>query len=178
DLVPLHFGAMVFGGGQENGVRSGTQAVANIAGFGAAAALAAQEMPAETLRLIHLRGRFFSLMADTPELIPTGHPRQRLPHHVSFCLADSHRLRHLTGKALVRQMNLAGIGISAGSACHSGKLSPSPVLQAIGLSDRTAQTGIRLTLGKDTTEADVDWSAMVLKQILARTLSEQTALTA
>jgi cysteine desulfurase len=65
-------------------------------------------------------------------------------------------------------LNLAGIGISAGSACHSGKLSPSPILLAMGYSDLVALGGIRLTVGRDTTEADVDWTAMVLKQVLER----------
>lgn len=166
--------AIILGGGQERGLRSGTQAIANIAGFGVAAELAAAEMPTETLRLIHLRDRFFTLLADTPVLAPTGDPRNRLPHHVSFCLPNT----DITGKTLVRQMNLAGIGISAGSACHSGQLSPSPILQAMGYSDRTAKSGIRLTLGRQTTEADVDWCALVLKQVLARTLPEPSALPA
>jgi cysteine desulfurase len=65
-------------------------------------------------------------------------------------------------------MNLAGIGISAGSACHSGKVTPSPILQAMGYSDRVAKSGIRLTFGRDTRKADIDWTAMVLKQILER----------
>jgi cysteine desulfurase len=65
-------------------------------------------------------------------------------------------------------MNLAGIGISAGSACHSGQVTPSPILQAMGYGDRIAKSGIRLTLGRHTTEADIDWTAMVLKQILER----------
>lgn len=157
--------AIILGGGQEQGLRSGTQAIPNIVGFGMAAELAAVEMPAETLRLIQLRDRLFALLTGIPELVPTGDLRHRLPHHVSFCLPHS----DITGKALVRQMNLAGIGISAGSACHSGQLSPSPILQAMGYSDRTARTGIRLTLGKHTTTADIDWSALALKQILART---------
>lgn len=157
---------IIVGGGQEGGLRSGTQAVPNIVGFGVAAMLAASEMPAETLRLIHLRDRLFALLKDVPELTPTGDPRHRLPHHVSFCLPQG----EVTGKTLVRQMNLAGIGISAGSACHSGQLSPSPILQAMGYRDRAATSGIRLTLGRHTTAADVDWSAMVLKQVLARTL--------
>ncbi|MEM8503250.1 MAG: cysteine desulfurase family protein [Cyanobacteria bacterium P01_D01_bin.1] len=161
-LMPL-----LVGGGQENELRSGTQAIPNLAGFGIAAELAATEMPAETLRLIYLRDRFFAHMADTPELVPTGEPRQRLPHHISFCLPYT----SITGKALVRQMNLAGIGISAGSACHSGQLSPSPILKAIGYGDHAAKTGIRITLGRHTTEADVDWSALVLKQVIARTAS-------
>ncbi|MGL4502582.1 MAG: cysteine desulfurase, partial [Planktothrix sp.] len=74
----------------------------------------------------------------------------------------------LTGKTLVRQLNLAGIGISAGSACSSGKLSPSPILLAMGYDEITALGGIRFTLGRDTTEADIDWTAMVVKQVLKR----------
>ena len=66
----------------------------------------------------------------------------------------------------VRQLNLAGIGISSGSACHSGKLSPSPILKAMGYSDREALAGIRLTLGRDTSAADIDWTALVLKQVI------------
>ena len=153
------------GGGQESRLRSGTQAVPVIAGMGIAAELAAQEMAAETLRLISLRDRLFDLLSDVSGLTPTGDRLHRLPHHVSFCLdapAD------LTGKVLVRQMNLAGIGISAGSACHTGKVAPSPVLLAMGYDDRTAKSGIRLTLGRDTIAADIDWTAMVLKQVLER----------
>lgn len=158
---------IIAGGGQERSLRSGTQALPNLVGFGVAAALAAEEMPAETVRLIHLRDRLFSLLADVDALEITGHPRQRLPHHVSFCLPHT----DITGKALVRQMNLAGIGISAGSACHSGQLSPSPILKAMGYSDRAAKSGIRLSLGRHTTEADIDWVALVLKQVLARALT-------
>ncbi|MGB7058334.1 MAG: cysteine desulfurase family protein [Geitlerinemataceae cyanobacterium] len=166
-LVPL-----LSGGGQEMGLRSGTQAVPTIVGFGVAAQLARQEMDVETPRLMQLRDRLFALLETTPHLIPTGVcsaslqdcPWQRLPHHVSFCIAD---LRAgVTGKTIVRQLNLAGIGISAGSACHSGKVSPSPILQAMGYGDRLARGGIRLTLGRDTTEADIDWTAMVLQQTI------------
>ena len=102
----------------------------------------------------------------------TGDSRHRLPHHVSFCLAEG----EVTGKTLVRQMNLAGIGISAGSACHSGKLSPSPILQAMGFSDRPATSGIRLTLGRHTGRSpDIDWTALVLQQVLSRTLGSLIA---
>jgi len=74
----------------------------------------------------------------------------------------------------VRQMKLAGIGISAGSACHSGKLNPSPILKAMGYRDRHALCGIRLTLGRHTNAADIDWTALVLRQILDRTLPRLT----
>lgn len=164
ELVPL-----LGGGGQEFGLRSGTQAVPTLAGFGAAAALAAEEMATETLRLIGLRDRLFDQLASVAELTPTGDRYQRLPHHVSFCIAaDGDRV---SGRTLVREMNLAGIGISAGAACRSGKLSPSPVLLAMGYSDREASCGIRLTLGRHTTAADIDWVALVLRQVLGRALA-------
>ncbi len=161
ELVPI-----LSGGGQELLLRSGTQSVPTIAGFGVAAELAAAQMATETPRLIKLRNQLFEKLADTPNLIPTGDRIHRLPHHVSFTvLGDG---KNVTGKTLVRQLNLAGIGISAGAACHSGKLSPSPILLAMGYDDIAALGGIRLTLGSDTTPADVDWTAMVLKQVLQR----------
>ncbi len=165
ELVPV-----LPGGGQELRLRSGTQAVPAIAGFGVAAELAAMEMARETPRLIGLRNRLFEQLVDTPNLIPTGDRFHRLPHHASFSvLGDGN---NVTGKTLVRQLNLAGIGISAGSACHSGKLSPSPILLAMGYSDLVALGGIRLTVGRDTTVADVDWTAMVLKQVLERLMPQ------
>lgn len=162
ELVPL-----LYGGGQELRLRSGTQAVPAIAGFGVAAALAAQEIPWETPRLIQLRERLFAQLANTPSFIPTGDRVSRLPHHVSFYVqsADGEKI---SGKTIVRQMNLAGIAISAGSACHSGKSTPSPVLLAMGYHESAALGAIRLSLGRDTTTADVDWTAMVIKQVLQR----------
>ena len=164
-LTPL-----LAGGGQEFQLRSGTQAVPTLAGFGLACQLAAQEMASETPRLIGLRDRLFDLLADVPYLLPTGDRLNRLPHHVSFSVVPPKPIdpATLTGKTLVRQLNLAGIGISAGSACSSGKLSPSPVLLAMGYDEKTALGGIRFTLGRDTTEADIDWTAVALKQVLKR----------
>lgn len=152
ELVPL-----LNGGGQELGLRSGTQAIPIIAGFGNAAELAAQEMSEETPRLMALRDRLFHLLADTPNLVPTGHPQLRLPHHLSFSVQSANK--GISGKTVVRQMNLAGIGISAGSACHSGKLTPSKVLLAMGYSEAAALGAIRLTLGKHTTADDIDWTS-------------------
>ncbi len=162
DLVPL-----LTGGGQEFRLRSGTQPVPLIAGFGLAAELAAADLLTESLRLIRLRDRLFDQLAEVADLTPTGDRLHRLPHHVSFYWRSGDGER-LSGKTLVRQMNLAGIAISAGSACHSGKLVPSPVLSAMGLNDRAAKSGIRLTLGRLTAEADIDWTALVLKQVLDR----------
>jgi cysteine desulfurase len=149
------------GGGQENGLRSGTPANAQIAGLGVAAKLAKDEMTIEIPRLQNLRDRLLKLLQHRLDLQLTGHPTQRLPHHLSFSTNHS-------GRDIVRAMNLAGIGISAGAACQSGKPNPSPILIAMGLADRQAASGIRLTLGRQTTEADVDWTAMVLTQVLDR----------
>ena len=165
DILPL-----LRGGGQEKGLRSGTQAAPAIAAFGLAAELAQKDLISEKMRLMALRDRLFDLLADYPYLLPTGDRFYRLPHHVSFIVRPDDD-SHITGKQLVRQLNLAGIGISSGSACHSGKLSPSPILKAMGYSDREALAGIRLTLGRDTSAADIDWTALVLKQVIDRCLS-------
>ena len=165
DILPL-----LRGGGQEKGLRSGTPAVPAIAAFGLAAELAQKDLISEKMRLIALRDRLFDLLADYPYLLPTGDRFYRLPHHVSFIVRPDDDSQ-ITGKQLVRQLNLAGIGISSGSACHSGKLSPSPILKAMGYSDREALAGIRLTLGRDTSAADIDWTALVLKQVIDRCLS-------
>lgn len=170
ELIPL-----LGGGGQEQGLRSGTQAVAVIAGLGVAAELALQEMEQETPRLRTLRDRLFAQLADCTNLMPTGDRVERLPHHVSFRIVDPElepRKEPITGKTLVRQLNLAGIGISSGAACQSGKVTPSPVLLAMGNNELEAMGGIRLTLGKETTEADIDWTAMVIKQICQRLFAE------
>jgi cysteine desulfurase len=161
---------LLAGGGQEMGWRSGTQAVPQIAGFGVAAELASEELELENLRLISLRDQLFTLLADCPTLRPTGDSTHRLPHHLSFCLQipRCHQQEAITGKTIVRQLNLAGIGISSGAACSSGKLTPNPILLAMGYSETDAVGGIRITLGKSTTAADIEWTAMALQQILDR----------
>jgi cysteine desulfurase len=156
DLTPL-----IQGGGQERGLRSGTQAVAAIAGLGLAAELAEKELTQEASRLYCLRDLLYDLLADITELVPTGMMgRDRLPHHLSFYH------KYLDGRKIVREMNLAGIAISSGSACSSGAIEPSPVLLAMGYSESEAKNSIRLTLGKATTQADVEWTSLVLHQIL------------
>jgi cysteine desulfurase len=157
----LELQPLVRGGGQEGGWRSGTQPIAQIAGFGEAARLIAIEMAREIPRQVALRDRLGELLADRPDLQLTGHPQARLPHHLSFIAPGS-------GRQIVRSMNLAGIGISAGSACHSGKSSPSAALLAMGWSGDQAVRGIRLTLGRGTQKEDVEWAAMALGQVLDR----------
>ncbi len=157
-LIPL-----IQGGGQERGYRSGTQAVAAIAGLGLAAELAEQELCLESARLAKLRDRLFTLLADIPDLIPTGAiGNDRLPHHLSFYH------QYIDGRHLVRAMNFAGIAISSGSACSSGAIEPSPILLAMGYSQIEARNSIRLTLGKSNTDADMEWISLVIHQILSR----------
>ena len=157
-LIPL-----IQGGGQERGYRSGTQAVAAIAGLGLAAELAEKELFYESERLTNLRDRLHILLGELPDLIPTGAiGTQRLPHHLSFYH------KYIDGRRLVREMNFAGIAISSGSACSSGAIEPSPILMEMGYSEIEARNSIRLTLGKSTTEADIDWTALVMHQIISR----------
>lgn len=157
-LIPL-----IQGGGQERGYRSGTQAVAAIAGLGLAAELAEQELVTESIRLTKLRDRLYDLLADIPDLIPTGAMgNDRLPHHLSFYH------QYIDGRRLVREMNFAGIGISSGSACSSGAIEPSSILLEMGYSPTDSRNSIRLTLGKSNNDADIDWTALVIHQILSR----------
>ncbi len=162
-LLPL-----LGGGGQEQGLRSGTSPVAMIAGFGAAAACAFSEIDREPQRLSRLRDRLIEQLQTVSSLKLTGDPHHRLPHHASFCLMSCPPDETMNGRTLVKQMNLAGIAISAGSACNSGKLQPSLVLTAMGYESHLAQSGLRITLGLQTCEADIDWTATALRQILHR----------
>jgi cysteine desulfurase len=151
---------LILGGGQERGYRAGTESVAAIAGLGIAAELAEKELPTESARLTRLRDRLYELLADLSDLIPTGlMGAQRLPHHLSFCH------KYIDGRRLVREMNYAGIGISSGSACSSGAIEPSQILLEMGYSEAEARNSIRITLGKSTTEADIDWTSLVMHQL-------------
>ncbi len=158
---------LLLGGGQENQLRSGTQALPAIAGFGLAASLAQQELESESLRLRELRDYFIDLLlSECPWLSLTGDAYCRLPHHASFLI--KHPQQELTGRKMVRELNLAGIGISAGSACSSGTSVPSPVLLAMGYSEIEATRGIRLSLDRNISKEDLTWTAMVIKQIAER----------
>jgi cysteine desulfurase len=156
---------MLQGGGQEAGLRSGTQSVATIVGFGLAAELASSELLVEQGRLVRLRDRLLMNLNDS-RLILTGCPVDRLPHHLSFAVRDLAG-GVVSGKTIVHQMNLAGVGISSGSACSSGTTQPSRVLGAMGFGE-LALGAIRLTIGRDTQVEDVDWVGVVLKQVLDR----------
>jgi cysteine desulfurase len=143
---------LVHGGGQEFGLRSGTENTAGIVGFGAAAELAAKRIAnGEIDEERRLRDRLIDgVLSRIEDVLLTGHRTQRLPFHASFCI------RYIEGEAMLLRLDFAGIGASSGSACTSGSLEPSYVLLAMGLDHATAHGSLRLTLGKDTTEEDID----------------------
>ena len=146
-LAPL-----VHGGGQEFGLRSGTENPAGIVGFGAAAELAVRRIAnGEIDEERRLRDRLIDgILSRIEDVILTGHRTERLPFHASFCI------RYIEGEAMLLRLDFSGIGASSGSACTSGSLEPSYVLLAMGLDHATAHGSLRLTLGKDTTEEDID----------------------
>lgn len=155
ELEPL-----LWGGGQERGLYSGTQPVAAIGGLGLAAQLAQQELSTEVKRLQDLREQLKIGLTKIGDLVSTGHQEERLPHHLSFCHPE------MGGREIVRKLNQFGIAISAGAACSSGKILPSPILLAMGFTDRQALGGFRLSLGKDTTAADIDQVISVFRSVL------------
>ncbi|MFS4583328.1 cysteine desulfurase family protein [Phaeobacter sp. C3_T13_0] len=143
--------AQITGGGQEMGRRSGTENVIGIAGFGAAAEVAAQTLANGVWeRVAELRDLMeAALAAGSPDTIFVGTSAPRLPNTSCFATPG------WKGETQVMQMDLSGFAISAGSACSSGKVRASAVLTAMGYDELTAQSAVRVSLGPDTTETDV-----------------------
>lgn len=156
-LTPL-----IHGGGQEFGLRSGTENVPLAVGFGVAAEMASARLSrGEHLREASLRDHLIQgILGNVPDSFLTGSASKRLPYHASFCIP------RIEGEAMVMRLDFAGIGASSGSACTSGSLDPSHVLLALGLSHELAHGSLRLTLGKDTTKEDVDYVIATLPPIV------------
>jgi len=138
------------GGGQELSRRAGTENVAGIAAFGAAATAAMAGLPAEGRRLEALRERLENGLRMTPGVIVFSDSVQRLPNTTLFTIPD------LRAETAVIGFDLAGIAVSSGSACSSGKVQPSHVLEAMGFEADIAQGAVRLSMGWSTRDADVD----------------------
>ncbi|MEX2046976.1 MAG: cysteine desulfurase family protein [Chloroflexota bacterium] len=154
---------MQTGGGQEKGRRTGTENVAGIVGLGVAMRLSTERRDSEAAKQRKLRDRIFDgVRARVPGAIVTGHPTERLPNNASFCFPGTQ------GEALIVALDLAGFSVSSGSACTSGETEPSHVLLAIGLEREVAQGSLRVTVGRDTTEADVDAFVAALPPIVER----------
>jgi cysteine desulfurase len=138
------------GGGQERGRRAGTEHVAGIAGFGAAAKAAMAAMAADARRIEALRNRLEAGLSEHPEVTVFSVDIQRLPNTILFTAPG------LKAETAVIGFDLEGVAVSSGSACSSGKVQPSHVLQAMGVSSEQAQGAVRLSLGWSTSDGDVD----------------------
>lgn len=157
----VHPDIFMHGGAQERGQRAGTENLAGIVGIGKAIELATQNLEANAARMSRLRDKLIDgILAEIPDVRLNGHRTERLPNNVNVSI------RYIEGEAMLLRLDLAGIAGSSGSACTSGSLDPSHVLLAIGLPHEIAHGSLRLSLGTDTTEEQVDEVLRVLPGIV------------
>jgi len=154
--------ALFFGGGQERGLRSGTENVAGIAGFGEAARLAREEMEERVGHETGLRDGILSGVADLPGVRVNGNPKQRLSNNVHLSVEG------VEAEGLVLFLDALGYEIASGSACASGGHKASPVLIAMGRSEREAFSAVRITVGKDNTIGEIEGFLEAFSTAVAR----------
>ena len=152
--------AQIHGGGHERGFRSGTLATHQIVGMGEAFRLAKLEMATENERIRMLRDRLYKGLKDIPEVFINGDMEQRVPHNLNISF------NYVEGESLI--MGVKEIAVSSGSACTSASLEPSYVLRALGRSDELAHSSIRMTVGRFTTEEDVDTTIATMKRTVEK----------
>lgn len=154
---------IIYGGGQENMLRSGTENVPGIIGFAKAFEIAQQEREQENARLIELRDYLtHRLTTEIPKVVLNGHPTKRLPNNVNVSVLD------IEGEAVILYLDAKGIYISTGSACTSTTLDPSHVILAIGRPYEYAHGSLRFTLGRRTTKEDLDYVMEVFPAIVEK----------
>ena len=152
--------AQIHGGGHERGFRSGTLATHQIVGMGEAFRLANLEMATENERIRMLRDRLYNGLKDIPEVFINGDMEQRVPHNLNISF------NYVEGESLI--MGVKEVAVSSGSACTSASLEPSYVLRALGRSDELAHSSIRMTVGRFTTEQDVDSTIATMKRTVEK----------
>ncbi len=153
----------IMGGAQEKGRRAGTENVAGIVGLGAAIELATEQLEENRAKMTALRDRLMTgIQTRISEVKLNGHPTNRLPNNVNFSF------KYIEGESILLMLDMNGIAASSGSACTSGSLDPSHVLLALGLPHEIAHGSVRLTLGDETTEEDIDYTIDVLEKTVAR----------
>ena len=152
--------AQMHGGGHERGMRSGTLPTHQIVGMGMAYAIAKQEMGAENERIRMLHDRLLKGLQGIEQVFINGHLDQRVPHNLNISF------NYVEGESLI--MGIKGLAVSSGSACTSASLEPSYVLRALGRSDELAHSSLRITIGRWTTEADIDYAVETIKTNVAR----------
>jgi len=157
-IVPV-----VFGGGQEKGLRSGSENIPGIVGMGKAAEIAKNEIFSESRRMVELRDRLINnIIRDIPHSYLNGHPTERLPNNVNI------RFSYIEGESLILSLDMEGVAVSSGSACTSKTLEPSHVLLAIGLAHEEAHGSLLFSLGRQTSKEDVDYVSGILPNIVKR----------
>jgi cysteine desulfurase len=152
--------AQMHGGGHERGMRSGTLPTHQCVGMGEAFRIAKDEMGTELERIRMLQQRLLRGIADIEQVYINGHPEQRVPHNVNASF------NFVEGESLI--MGIKGIAVSSGSACTSASLEPSYVLRALGRSDELAHSSLRMTIGRFTTEEEIDYVVTTLKDRVAK----------
>ncbi|MDR5878311.1 IscS subfamily cysteine desulfurase [Caballeronia sp. LZ032] len=152
--------AQMHGGGHERGMRSGTLATHQIVGMGEAFRIAREEMATENERIRMLRDRLLKGLQDMEEVYVNGDMKQRVPHNLNISF------NFVEGESLI--MAVKDVAVSSGSACTSASLEPSYVLRALGRNDELAHSSIRFTVGRFTTEQDVDYVINLLKNKIAK----------
>lgn len=153
---------LIHGGGQERRLRSGTENVPAIVGFGKACEIAKAEMKDYVPKMIELRDYLIREVLKIEKTRLNGHPEQRLPNNANFAFA------FIEGESLVLELDFHGISASTGSACSSPTLEPSHVLTSIGLSHAEAHGSLRVTIGRETTKAEIDHLLEVLPKTVKR----------
>ncbi len=153
---------ILHGGQQERGFRGGTQDVPAIVGMGLAAEKAAALQESESIRLEPMRDWLARELTGIDGVTLNGHPTQRSPRHINITAAGA------DGEALLMNLDLEGVAASSGSACSSGTLEPSHVLLAIGKSKSDARASLRFSLGRSTTQNDLEFAVGAFKKALSR----------
>ncbi len=152
--------AQMHGGGHERGLRSGTLPTHQIVGMGEAYAIAKLEMAADNARIQTLHDRLMNGLKDVEQVFLNGHATQRIPHNLNMSF------NYVEGESLM--MGIKGLAVSSGSACTSASLEPSYVLRALGRSDELAHSSLRMTIGRWTTEAEIDYAIETIKLNVAK----------
>lgn len=152
--------AQMHGGGHERGMRSGTLPTHQIVGMGEAFRLARQEMGEELPRIRALQTRLIDGLSDIEQVFLNGHREQRVPHNVNMSF------NFVEGESLI--MGIKGIAVSSGSACTSASLEPSYVLRALGRSDELAHSSLRMTIGRFTTDEEIEYVITTLRERVAK----------
>jgi cysteine desulfurase len=151
--VRLH--AEIHGGGHERGMRSGTLATHQIVGMGEAFRIAQLEMAQDTAHAQHLHQRLLAGLSDLEQVFINGHLEKRVPHNLNISF------NYVEGESLI--MGIKGLAVSSGSACTSASLEPSYVLRALGRSDELAHSSLRITCGRFSTEAEIDYAIETIR---------------